>query len=109
MNNPTNNAFHGELPRELGNLNALVYLNLSHNSFSGHIPSSFGNLSWVESLDLSSNALTGKIPTKLANLNFLEYLTYPSTSYHERSQQALNFKHSTHLHMKATKDSTVHH
>ncbi|XP_021771296.1 receptor like protein 30-like [Chenopodium quinoa] len=70
----SSNAFHGELPRELGNLNALVVLNLSHNSFWGHIPSSFGNLSQIESLDLSCNALTGKIPGELGNLNFLGYL-----------------------------------
>ncbi|XP_021752779.1 receptor-like protein 12 isoform X2 [Chenopodium quinoa] len=70
----SNNAFHGELPEELGNLNALVVLNLSYNSFSGHIPSSLGNLSQIESLDLSWNNLSGKIPAQLANLNFLEYL-----------------------------------
>uniref|UniRef100_A0A803MK11 Uncharacterized protein n=2 Tax=Chenopodium quinoa TaxID=63459 RepID=A0A803MK11_CHEQI len=70
----SNNAFHGELPRELGNLNALVVLNLSHNSFWGHIPLSFRNLSQVESLDLSCKALTGKIPGELGNLNFLSYL-----------------------------------
>uniref|UniRef100_A0A803KT60 Leucine-rich repeat-containing N-terminal plant-type domain-containing protein n=1 Tax=Chenopodium quinoa TaxID=63459 RepID=A0A803KT60_CHEQI len=70
----SNNAFHGELPEEMGNLNALVVLNLSYNSFSGHIPSSFGNWSQIESLDLSWNNLSGKIPAQLANLNFLEYL-----------------------------------
>uniref|UniRef100_A0A803KT58 Uncharacterized protein n=1 Tax=Chenopodium quinoa TaxID=63459 RepID=A0A803KT58_CHEQI len=69
----SNNAFHGELPEELGNLNALVVLNLAYNS-SGHIPSSFGNLSQIESLDLSCNNLSGKIPAQLANLNFLGYL-----------------------------------
>jgi len=70
----SNNAFHGEIPRELGNLNALIFLNLSHNSLSGNIPSSFGNLTQLESLDLSSNALSGHIPPELANLNFLEWL-----------------------------------
>ena len=40
-----NNAFYGEIARELGDLNALIVLNVSHNSLSGNIPSSFGNLS----------------------------------------------------------------
>uniref|UniRef100_A0A803KVT4 Uncharacterized protein n=1 Tax=Chenopodium quinoa TaxID=63459 RepID=A0A803KVT4_CHEQI len=70
----SNNFFHGELPKELGNLNGLIVLNLSHNSFSGKIPLSFGNLSQIQSLDLSCNALSDKIPPQLANLNFLEYL-----------------------------------
>lgn len=70
----SNNAFHGEIPRELGNLNALIVLNLSHNSLSGNIPSSLGNLSQLESLDLSCNALSGNIPQELVKLNFLEYL-----------------------------------
>ncbi|XP_057545971.1 receptor-like protein 34 [Amaranthus tricolor] len=70
----SNNKFHGELPTELGNLNALVVLNLSHNAFSGKIPSSFGNLNQIQSLDLSWNAFRGKIPWEFANLNFIEYL-----------------------------------
>ncbi|CAO2832227.1 unnamed protein product [Amaranthus hypochondriacus] len=70
----SNNAFHGELPTELGNLNALRVLNLSHNLFSGNIPSSIGNMSQIESLDLCYNALSGKIPSQLANMNFLAYL-----------------------------------
>ncbi|XP_057528302.1 receptor-like protein 19 [Amaranthus tricolor] len=90
----SDNAFHGELPKELGNLNALIVLNFSHNSLSGNIPSSFGNLSLIESLDLSCNYLSGKIPPQFANLNFLEYLTYLIISFRERSQQELNFSHS---------------
>ncbi|XP_021741186.1 receptor-like protein 12 [Chenopodium quinoa] len=70
----SNNAFHGELPQELGNLNALVVLNLSHNSFFGHIPSYIENLSQIESLDLSCNNFSGNIPVQLAGLYFLEYL-----------------------------------
>ncbi|KAJ8429831.1 hypothetical protein Cgig2_000159 [Carnegiea gigantea] len=68
------NAFHGEIPVELVNLNALIVLNLSYNSLSGKIPSSLGNLQQLESLDLSCNTLNGNIPQELAKLYFLEYL-----------------------------------
>ncbi|KAJ8429826.1 hypothetical protein Cgig2_000154 [Carnegiea gigantea] len=70
----SNNAFHGEIPKELGRLNALIVLNLSHNSLSGNIPSSFRNLSQLESLNLSCNSLSGDIPQELTKLSFLESL-----------------------------------
>ncbi|XP_031286457.1 receptor-like protein 33 [Pistacia vera] len=70
----SNNYFHGEIPRVIGNLHALRLLNLSHNNLSGCIPSSLGNSIALESLDLSSNKLTGKIPWQLANLSFLQVL-----------------------------------
>ncbi|XP_074318717.1 receptor-like protein 7 [Silene latifolia] len=70
----SDNAFFGQIPMEIGNVNAIVVLNLSHNFFSGMIPSSIGNLTQLESLDISCNAIGGIIPLELANLNFLEYL-----------------------------------
>ncbi|XP_074311597.1 uncharacterized protein LOC141647352 [Silene latifolia] len=70
----SSNDFHGNLPKELGNMNALKVLNLSHNGLSGEIPRSIGNLSQLESLDLCCNSLTGHIPQQLASLSFLGYL-----------------------------------
>ncbi|XP_044509965.1 receptor-like protein 9DC3 [Mangifera indica] len=95
----SNNHFHGEIPKLIGNLHALRVLNLSQNNLTGCIPSSFENLTALESLDLSSNKLVGEIPPQLTNLNFLEVLnlsnnhlmgsipqnnqfnTFPNTSY----------------------------
>ncbi|BAT80623.1 hypothetical protein VIGAN_03021600 [Vigna angularis var. angularis] len=68
------NKFEGEIPKAIGELQALTGLNLSHNRLSGHIPQSMGNLTVLESLDLSSNMLTGSIPTEFLNLKFLEVL-----------------------------------
>ncbi|WVY90345.1 hypothetical protein V8G54_035859 [Vigna mungo] len=68
------NKFEGEIPKVLGELQALTGLNLSHNRLSGHIPQSMGNLTVLESLDLSSNMLTGSIPTEFLNMIFLEVL-----------------------------------
>ncbi|XP_047944383.1 receptor-like protein 18 [Salvia hispanica] len=68
------NNFHGEIPMEIGELNSLYLLNLSHNALSGRIPKSFGKLSEVESLDLSTNKLDGEIQSELIGLTFLAKL-----------------------------------
>ncbi|WVY90343.1 hypothetical protein V8G54_035857 [Vigna mungo] len=68
------NKFEGEIPKVIGELQALTGLNLSHNRLSGHIPQSMGNLTILESLDLSSNMLTGSIPIEFLNMKFLEVL-----------------------------------
>ncbi|XP_060674302.1 receptor-like protein 39 [Ziziphus jujuba] len=70
----SSNNFNGKIPKELGQLEALMVLNLSNNALSGHIPSSFGKLKQLESLDLSRNYLNGEIPASLSNLNFLQVL-----------------------------------
>ncbi|GLT26629.1 hypothetical protein SLA2020_016840 [Shorea laevis] len=70
----SSNRFHGEIPKELGELNSLLLLNLSHNSLSGQIPSSLGKLAELESLDLSTNKLEGRIPEQLTKLTFLSVL-----------------------------------
>jgi len=68
------NKFEGEIPKVIGELQALTGLNLSHNRLRGPIPQSMGNLTMLESLDLSSNMLTGRIPTELVDMKFLEVL-----------------------------------
>ncbi|CAN6581515.1 unnamed protein product [Malus baccata var. baccata] len=68
------NNFIGSIPKEMGALKSLYFLNLSNNAFTGEIPSSFGNMRQLESLDLSHNKLSGQIPQQLANLSFLEFL-----------------------------------
>ncbi|KAG6404543.1 hypothetical protein SASPL_136792 [Salvia splendens] len=65
------NNFHGEIPVEIGKLNSLYLLNLSHNALTGRIPKSFGKLRQLGSLDLSMNQLTGEIPKEIASLTFL--------------------------------------
>lgn len=68
------NNFHGPIPVELGQLQALYILNLSHNALTGQIPSSMGKLRNLESLDLSWNKLSGKIPMQLQSLTFLSLI-----------------------------------
>ncbi|GKU90978.1 hypothetical protein SLEP1_g4909 [Rubroshorea leprosula] len=76
----SSNQFHGPIPKELGELNSLKGLNLSHNSLTDQIPSSLGKLAALESLDLSSNKLEGRIPEQLTKLTFLSVL---NLSYNE--------------------------
>ncbi|TQD74497.1 hypothetical protein C1H46_039968 [Malus baccata] len=68
------NKFSGPIPKEMGDLKSLYFLNMSSNAFTGEIPSSFGNMTQLESLDLSQNKLSGQIPQQLAKLNFLAFL-----------------------------------
>ncbi|KAL8090903.1 putative LRR receptor-like serine/threonine-protein kinase RFK1 isoform X2 [Apium graveolens] len=65
------NRLSGEVPKELGNIATLTYLNLEANQFSGTIPPELGKLSRLENLILSSNRLTGSLPLTFAELTNL--------------------------------------
>ncbi|CAL4951775.1 unnamed protein product [Urochloa decumbens] len=70
----SNNAFHGSIPKAIGELGLLHGLNMSHNSLIGPIPPQLGHLNQLEALDLSCNELSGEIPQELAPLDFLTIL-----------------------------------
>ncbi|GLU08493.1 hypothetical protein SLE2022_254020 [Rubroshorea leprosula] len=65
------NKLTGEIPNEIGHLNKIHVLNLSHNFLVGQIPTTFSNIEQIESLDLSYNNLSGKIPPQLVQLHYL--------------------------------------
>ncbi|XP_043720992.1 receptor-like protein 35 [Telopea speciosissima] len=58
----SNNRFHGEIPKVIGDLTSIRALNLSHNNLTGQIPSLFANMLELESLHLSCNKLSVRIP-----------------------------------------------
>jgi len=66
-----NNNFTGTIPKEIGQLKALLSLNFSFNKLYGEIPQSMRNLTNLQVLDLSSNNLNGTIPDALKDLHFL--------------------------------------
>ncbi|WVZ15958.1 hypothetical protein V8G54_013524 [Vigna mungo] len=70
----SNNKLVGEIPREITDLNALLFLNLSHNQLSGHIPQNIGKMGSLLSIDFSRNKLSGEIPPTISNLSFLSML-----------------------------------
>ncbi|KAG2306577.1 hypothetical protein Bca52824_026325 [Brassica carinata] len=59
------NRLQGIIPGSIGQVKAVIVLNLSSNGFVGNIPSSLANLNQLESLDLSHNKLSGHIPPDL--------------------------------------------
>ncbi|XP_002453322.1 tyrosine-sulfated glycopeptide receptor 1 [Sorghum bicolor] len=67
----SSNRFTGVIPQEIGQLNALLSLDISSNNLTGPIPTSICNLTNLLALDLSNNNLTGRIPAALENLHFL--------------------------------------
>ena len=64
----------GILPAELGDLEELEVVFITHQSLAGEIPSELGNLSKLRALDLSNNGLAGEIPSELGNLRNLRGL-----------------------------------
>ena len=64
----------GHLPRSIGGLGALTWLELSSNRLSGTLPSELGRLTRVKKLLLSSNSFTGTVPTELGLLTSLQQL-----------------------------------
>ncbi|WVZ15021.1 hypothetical protein V8G54_012587, partial [Vigna mungo] len=70
----SDNNLSGRIPREITELDGLIYLNLSNNQLCGQIPSSIGNMRLLESIDMSSNQLSGEIPQTISNLSFLNNL-----------------------------------
>ncbi|XP_055803386.1 probable LRR receptor-like serine/threonine-protein kinase RFK1 isoform X3 [Solanum dulcamara] len=62
------NRLSGEIPKELGNITSLTYINLEGNQFSGIIPDELGKLINLKALLLSSNQLEGELPVSLSGL-----------------------------------------
>ncbi|XP_020547211.1 probable LRR receptor-like serine/threonine-protein kinase RFK1 [Sesamum indicum] len=62
------NRLSGEIPKELGNITSLTYLNLEGNQLSGAVHADIGRLINLKTLILSSNQLTGQLPSSFADL-----------------------------------------
>ncbi|CAL5044143.1 unnamed protein product [Urochloa decumbens] len=70
----SNSNLTGTISPEIGNLSALVKLDLHSNQLSGSIPPELGMLSQLAELNLSTNLLDGLIPEALGLLKSLTYL-----------------------------------
>ncbi|KAG6624670.1 hypothetical protein CIPAW_16G044300, partial [Carya illinoinensis] len=61
----------GSIPRGLGNLINLEWMEIGKNTISGNIPSEISYLVKLRILDLYTNNLSGNIPSSLGNLTLL--------------------------------------
>ncbi|WJX75191.1 non-specific serine/threonine protein kinase [Trifolium repens] len=89
-------GLEGTIPKEIGLLSKLIYLDLSFSSLVGKIPPSLGNLTKLTHLDLSSNRLNGNLPVSITKLTQLEYLDI-SHNYLNGSFPYSNFEQLNHL------------
>ncbi|KAG2300030.1 hypothetical protein Bca52824_036502 [Brassica carinata] len=72
--NLADNSFTSTIPREVGMLSRLQYLNMSSNLLQGRIPPSLSNCSTLSTLDLSSNQIGHEVPSELGSLSKLAIL-----------------------------------
>jgi hypothetical protein len=71
-------SFVGQLPPEMGLLEALDELSFHQNGFKGAIPAEWGGLQSVTRLVLSNNGLDEPLPPELGNLSNLEQISLQS-------------------------------
>ncbi|KAL1814006.1 hypothetical protein ACET3Z_024071 [Daucus carota] len=68
------NFFTGKIPAQIGLLKNLRMLELYYNQLVGEIPEELGNLTELVDFDLSVNFLTGEVPNSICSLPKLEVL-----------------------------------
>ncbi|NP_001362850.1 receptor-like protein EIX2 precursor [Solanum lycopersicum] len=76
---------NSEIPRFIGSLKRLEYLNLSSSDFSGEIPAQFQNLTSLRILDLGNNNLIVKDLVWLSHLSSLEFLRLGGNDFQARN------------------------
>ncbi|KAL4611754.1 hypothetical protein ACB092_08G148300 [Castanea dentata] len=69
-----NSNLEGSLPKSIGSLKFLEYLNLRGCNFTGAIPTSIENLTQIIKLDLSKNGFSGLLPSSIFDLPNLSFL-----------------------------------
>ena len=81
----------GEIPKELGQLHSLAFLNLYGANLTGEIPAELGQLPNLKVLDLSFNNLWGKIPGELGHIQGIEYLALSRNALEGHYDRKANF------------------
>ncbi|ESQ52943.1 hypothetical protein EUTSA_v10017834mg [Eutrema salsugineum] len=68
----------GYIPSELGLLDSLIRLDLSHNNFSKPVPARLFEATKLRFIDLSHNSLVGPIPAQIKSMKSLNHLDFSS-------------------------------
>ena len=77
----SNNRINGSIPEDLGNLTAIVELDLSGNLISGEIPGTIGEIKNLSFLSLKKNKLQGSIPDAIGNVSGISYLDFSDNNF----------------------------
>lgn len=74
------NGYNGTIPKEIGDLEFLEFINLSYGNITGEIPEELFQLTNLKSLKLTDVELTGNISNSIGNLEKLENLYLDNNS-----------------------------
>ncbi|XP_027152081.1 probable leucine-rich repeat receptor-like protein kinase At1g35710 [Coffea eugenioides] len=93
------NPLNGNLPVSIGNLSkSLEEIHMFHCGIGGEIPKSLGNLSNLDYVNLGSNGLTGSIPSSISSLLNIQRISFrdnkiqgpiPSTDQNESINESV--------------------
>ncbi|XP_031120521.1 probable LRR receptor-like serine/threonine-protein kinase At1g07650 isoform X2 [Ipomoea triloba] len=93
------NRLSGPIPKYLGNITSLVYLNLENNMFKGSVPPELGKLVNLQNL---ANYLTGELPKELNALTKLKEFRLSSNSFTGKLPSFQTFKNLQQLEVQAS-------
>ncbi|XP_019198445.1 PREDICTED: probable LRR receptor-like serine/threonine-protein kinase At1g07650 isoform X3 [Ipomoea nil] len=96
------NRLSGPIPKYLGIITTLVYLNLENNMFKGSVPPELGKLVNLQNLILSANYLTGELPKELNALTKLKEFRLSSNSFTGKLPSFQTFKNLQQLEVQAS-------
>ncbi|XP_042483199.1 probable LRR receptor-like serine/threonine-protein kinase At3g47570 [Macadamia integrifolia] len=99
-------SFNGKIPREIGNLIRLQYIDAENNTFEGELPISLANctrlreiyfsynnlvgnilvelmaLSKLEVISIHNNGLTGELPASFGNISSIQHISFAVNRLH---------------------------
>ncbi|XP_019190177.1 PREDICTED: probable leucine-rich repeat receptor-like serine/threonine-protein kinase At3g14840 [Ipomoea nil] len=96
------NRLSGPIPKYLGNITTLTYLNLKYNMFSGSVPPELGKLVNLQNFFLSGNYLTGEFPKELNALTNLIEFRLSSNNFTGKLPSFQTFKNLQKLEVQAS-------
>ena len=101
---PNGKILSGELPREIGQLTKVRYLDLSFQGFTGTLPTEIGALKSLKYLSLYGCRLSGELPASLGDLDQLEYLSAGLNDFSGELPASLgSLKHIREIHISGNK------